>query len=267
MVFPCILQPKINGNRCVTDISLIDNDIKITMTSKEGNDITVPHIERALKELGAKILDRFNKTSIKLDGELYIHGMLLQDIKSCIVKPNLNTYGLTYQVFDLAIPNVTNIKRVQALSIIKKMMEEDVFSNSPIRIVPSTIVNNDTEVQHDTDVNINMGYEGSILRDPNGLYEFGKRPQCMVKLKRPTYKSFLIVDIISQEKDPNKGLFVCKTEDGLEFEVNPKGNDEFKVLVLATKDLFINKMLFCVFYEYTKDNKPFHIIYNRLEDV
>lgn len=267
MVFPCILQPKINGNRCVADISLIDNDIKITMTSKEGNDITVPHIERALKYLGEKILDRFNKTSIKLDGELYIHGMLLQDIKSCIVKPNLNTYGLTYQVFDLAIDNVTNIKRVQALSIIKKMMEDTVFDNSPIRIVPSTIVNNDTEVQHDTDVYINMGYEGSILRDPNGFYEFGKRPKCMVKLKRPTHKSFLIVDIISQEKDPNKGLFVCKTEDGLEFEVNPKGNDEFKVLLLATKDLFINKMLFCVFYEYTKDNKPFHIIYNRLEDV
>ena len=264
--FPCILQPKINGIRCIADISLLDDNINVVMTSKEGNEIKVPHIEAALKKLGKEIFTKFNKASIKLDGELYIHGMLLQDIKSCITKFNLNTYGITYQVFDLAIENNTNIKRVQALNMIKKLLSDDVFSNSPIYIVFSTIVNNDTEVQHDTDTYINMGYEGSILRDPNGLYEFGKRPKCMVKLKRPTYNSFLIVDIIPQEKDPNKGLFVCKTEEGLEFLVTPKGNDEFKILLLATKDLFINKMLYCTFYEYTKDNKPFHIIYNKVKN-
>lgn len=267
--FPCILQPKINGNRCIAHIDReIDTGIiYVNLTSKEGNPISkVPHIENALVKLGDIILTKFNKTSIKLDGELYIHGMLLQDIKSCITKPNLNTHGLTYQVFDLAVENNTNIKRVQALNIIKNLIPNDILNESPIRIVQSKIVKNDMEVQNDTDVFINMGYEGSILRDINGLYEFGKRPRCITKLKRPVTKSFLMIDVVSQKKDPNKGLFVCKTEDGLEFEVNPKGNDEYKMIVLATKDLFINKMLFCTFYEYTKDNKPFHIIYNTIEN-
>lgn len=121
-------------------------------------------------------------------------------------------------------------------------------------------------MQHDTDVFINMGYEGSIQRNLDGMYEFGKRPMCITKLKRVTENTYQIIDIIPQKKDPNKGLYVCQTDEGLEFEVTPKGTDEFKTLVLATKDLFIGKTLFCVFYEYTKDNKPFHIIFNKVQN-
>lgn len=266
--FPCIIQTKINGVRCFTVIKKeVDAGmIYISQTSREGEKIEIPHIISALQKVSSLILDKFNKTELILDGELYIHGMPLQDINSCIKKPNLNTYGLVYKIFDLAIENNTNIKRVQALSIIKKLFPDTLMETFPIHIVDSNIVNNDLEVQHDTDTFINMGYEGSILRNLDGMYEFGKRPSCITKLKRPTTSLFPVIDIISQEKDPNKGLFVCRTEDGLEFEVNPKGTDEYKMLVLSMKDLFINKMLQCTFYEYTKDNKPFHIIYNKIVD-
>ena len=264
--FPCILQPKINGVRCFAHIELDGNNIGVSLTSKDGEAYKIAHISIALSSLGELILEKFNKTSIILDGELYIHGMALQDINSCVKKPNLNTHGLVYKVFDLAIENNTNIKRVQALNIIKKLIPDDALNTSPIQIIESSIVQNDLEIQHDTDVFINMKYEGSIQRNLDGMYEFGKRPMCMTKLKRPTENTYQIMDVVPQKKDPNKGLYVCQTEDGLEFEVNPKGTDEFKTLVLATRDLFVGKMLFCVFYEYTKDNKPFHIIFNKVQN-
>jgi len=256
--FPCIAQPKINGVRCLSHITR--NLVK--QVSREGDEINIPHIVEELETLSNTILDLFGKEKIILDGELYIHKRKLQDINSCIKKPNLDTYSLTYEVFDIAIDNNINSKRIQALSLLRDKIENSVFKMNCIRIVPSIIIENDHQAQYETDIWINQGFEGAIFRDINGLYEFGKRPKCITKLKRCISEDFIIVDIISQTKDPSKGLFVCRTEEGLEFEVNPKGTDDFKVLLLATKETYINKFLTCTFYEYTKDNKPFHIIYN-----
>jgi len=266
--FPAILQPKINGGRCFTYIyrDNPDSAISIDMVSREGEDYTIPHIKSALVKMAKGVLDLFKKDSLILDGELYIHNMPLQDIMSCIKKPNLNTHGLVLKIFDIAIENNTNIKRIKALNHIKQTFlvvdDTDLRYTNPLEILPYHIINTDLEVQHYTDMYINLKFEGSIIRDLNGMYEFGKRPRCITKLKRPIVKEFLIVNIIAQKKDPNKGLFVCKTPNGLEFEVTPKGNDEYKVLLLSMKDLFVKKMLLCTFYEYTKDLKPFHIIHN-----
>ena len=79
-------------------------------------------------------------------------------------------------------------------------------------------------------------------------------------------EDFDIIDIIPQDVNPALGLFVCRTKEGLEFNVTPKGTEEYKTIILFQKELYIGKKLAATFYEYTEDGKPFHIIDSIVKD-
>jgi len=257
--FPCMAQPKINGVRAT--IKLVDG--KAIIKSKEGKQYKVSHIERYL-ENNPEIFN-LDYNEFILDGELYIHGELLQDIGSAINKANLNTPRIIFILFDLAIEDVTNLDR---WTIIKETIKPilDKTLSSPIQPITTYKVGNDEQAQIVTDKFIAQGYEGSIFRQFSGEYAFGKRPQDMTKLKRTISSEFKIIDVVSQDKDSTKGNFVCITREGLRFEVNPKGDDAFKKEVLRNRSSYIGKNLTCSFYEWTKDMKPFHILDNTVRD-
>lgn len=257
--FPCMGQPKINGVRAT--IQLIDNLPKLK--SKEGKVYNVAHIKDFLT-INNDILKEGDNTII-LDGELYIHNELLQDIGSAINKPNLNTPRIVYILFDIAIEDNTNMERWHYIRnyIMPKL---DIHLNCPIQIIQTVRINNDEDAQKFTDKCIANGYEGAIFRQFDGEYSFGGRPQAMTKLKRTISNEFAILDIVPQDKDDTKGNFICITKEGARFAVNPKGNDNYKREILYNRWEYIGKMLTCEFYEWTKDKKPFHIITNTIRD-
>jgi len=256
--FPCMAQPKINGVR---------NTVKYTdraiMKSKEGKEYNVSHINDFFN-MNPDIFD-YNGMELILDGELYIHKELLQNIGSAINKPNLNTPRVTFILFDIAIEGKTNVERWNIIKEhIKPKLENHL--NCPIEIIKTIQVTNDVVAQLATDMFITQGYEGTIFRQFTGHYAFGKRPQDMTKLKRTISSEFKIIHIEPQEKDDSKGNFVCITKTGLRFSVNPKGDDAFKREVLRNSSNYIGKMLTCSFYEWTAEGKPFHILDNTVRD-
>ena len=263
--FPCLIQPKLNGVRAT--ISL-DEFGKVQILSKEGLRYNIPHIED-LFELNKECFTFTNfesgeVTDIVFDGELYIHNEKLQVITSAVKKFNFNTPRVEFIAFDLAIPVLTNIQRIQLL---KQLLHFSTLTLEPtISYITTHKVGNDGFVQKYTDEYIKQGYEGSIMRNPNGLYAFGKRPMDMVKLKRVIDEEFTIVDIVPQDKNPSLGLYVCVTKEGREFKVTPRGDEDFKELLLLQKHLYLNKQLTCTFYEYTEDLIPFHVIDNLIRD-
>lgn len=257
--FPCMAQPKINGVRAT--IQLVDNTVIIK--SKEGNRYFINHIIDFLSLNNDIFL--YNGIELILDGELYIHGELLQDIGSAVTKFNLNTPRLKFVLFDIAVENIPNLDRWEIIkSHIKPKL--DIHIDCCIEIIKTTQIKSDAGAQAFTDVCIHKGYEGIILRSFDGYYAFGKRPQDMTKLKRLIDTEFKIIDIVPQEKDDSKGNFVCITKTGETFQVNPFGTDEFKRQVLTNKFNIIGKNLTCAFYEYTKEGKPFHIITSTIRD-
>lgn len=257
--FPCLIQPKINGIRCT--ISLNNNN-EVQILSKEGIKYSLPIIEQEFKNNISCF--NYNNTKIIFDGELYIHGQKLQTIASAVKSNNLYTPSVKFICFDLAIPNMANIDRIK---LMKELLQFKTFViESSIDYVSTFRVKNDFETQKYTDKFIEEGYEGSILRDDNATYQFGKRPMTMVKLKRTEDAEFTIVDIRPQSLNPHLGLYVCRTPEGKEFEVTPHGTEDFKRLLLFRKNQYIGKQLTCVFYEYTEDNIPFHIISNIIRD-
>ena len=256
--FPCMGQPKINGVRCT--IKYTD---KAVLKSKEGKEYFVAHINDFFN-MNPDIFE-YGDSELVLDGELYIHGELLQDIGSAINKPNLITPRVTFQLFDIAIEGYTNKERWDIIKEhIKPKLENHI--NCPIEIVSTVKINNDSQAQNFTDISIRQGYEGAIFRQVTGMYAFGKRPQDMTKLKRTISHEFKIIDVVPQEVDGSKGNFVCITPKGARVTVNPKGDDAFKRHVLRNRLEVIGKNLTCDFYEWTKDGLPFHILNNTIRD-
>lgn len=263
--FPCFGQPKINGVRC--NVYLEDDEVK--MKSKEGEVYIVEHIINWFSERKDLFWD-VNGDPIVYDGELYIHNEKLQYIRSAVVKPNLNTPSITYEVYDIAVPKHSNVVR---FAMVKHKLQEcldtttgDFKKDTPVKYVRTFKMINDTHVQNKTDEFIANGYEGIILRNMGAEYQFGKRTINMLKLKRLIDEEFQIIGIIPQDNNPELGLYVCMTSQGVEFNVTPTEDEDYKRLMIMMPHLFLNKNLTCSFYEYTDKEIPFHIVHNIVRD-
>ena len=257
--FPCYVQPKVNGVRAF--LKQVPNGIKIY--SKKGLEYKMPHIEEFF--LNNPILFDMYEEDVIYDGELYIEGALLQDISSATKVYTMESMSIKFHIFDIAIPDMNQKERFAKLysPASKHILTTP---DAPVTLVSTKVVQDDIRVQMLTDEYITQGYEGSICRDMKGMYEFGGRPKTITKLKRMMDEEFEIVDVVGSDKDPNIGLFVCVTKDGVEFKVNPKGTTEFKRQVMTNHSSFIGKQLTCWFYEYTEAGKPFHITNNVVRD-
>lgn len=251
--FPAIVQPKINGVRAI----LSCEEGKAILRSKEGLVYDVAHITNYIDN---KDVD----DDFALDGELYIHGELLQDIVSAVKKPNLNSGRLQFVAFDIPKEEMSNEKRISSLNALSDRF--NLVENSPIEVITSIEVTGDDEVQVLTDKYISLGFEGTIIREPKAMYGFGKRPSTITKLKRTISNEYVITDVIPQKKDPTLGQYVCVTPKGNKFEVNPAMSESDKRLLLINRTNVIGKRLQLDFYEYTDKGIPFHILNNLVRD-
>lgn len=254
--FPCIGQPKINGVRAT--IQLIDGKTKIL--SKEGKEYIIPQL---LDYFNAN-LSFFKNGTIVFDGELYIHGELLQDIASAVKKVSLMTQRVIFVLFDLAIPDILQMSRWEMVKEYRNNFNQNI--NCPIQVIRTFNINNDNDAQVFTDKCIDEGYEGAIFRNLNNKYAFGGRPTTITKLKRTISREFKIINIVAEEVDPTLGMYECITKEGKAFTVTAKGTKSFKKELLFTPLSYIGKNLSVTFYEWTKDMIPFHIVDNSIRD-
>lgn len=255
--FPCFIQPKINGVRAF--IYFTEEGIKVK--SKEGKSYNTLHHIEDFSNLNNDMFE-YEGQELIFDGELYIHGEALQDISSAVKAANINTPRVKFVLFDLAIEGYTTLQR---LTIIKNHIKPKLNENTPIESIKTFIVNKDFTTQMLTQKFIEEGYEGSILRSKEEEYQFGKRTKYMVKLKRLISHDFTIKGVIPQPKNKKLGMYVCSYK-GKTFKINPTQSEEYKALLLLNKGEYIGKKLQCSFYEWTNDNKPFHIIETTVRD-
>ena len=156
------LQPKLNGHRCMFKDG--------TLYSRGGKEIELPHIKAAITELGLD--NQF------LDGELYIHGVPLQQIGSLVKKPREESVALEYHVYDCPSDTEGFSTRYTEFSLYDGLWASDVIIE-----VDTIKVSNLTEVHELTDQWVSEGFEGSILRHGTDSYEFGKRSRKILKVK------------------------------------------------------------------------------------
>lgn len=124
-----------------------------------------------------------------------------------------------------------------------------------LMVVPHVLVDDPEELQAVVDSHLALGYEGTMIRDPHGVYKYGRstmKEGILLKLKVFEDDEAQVIGAVEQMHNENEatrdevgnvkrstakaglvgagklGAFQCRMEDGTEFEVGSGFDDEEK---------------------------------------
>jgi len=256
--FPAHWQPKLDGHRAI----VTKKDGEMVMYSRRGDLIkSMGHILRHLEDS----VDE----GMLLDGELYVHGEMLQNIGSLIRREQADSIKVEYHVYDMMM-DVTYMDRFDALCRVVKTSTP----SSPVKLVRAVHVDSMEEAIDLTDKAIDEGYEGGILRIPDDGYLAGYRSSHLLKIKKFDDSEYVITgvkegkDRIVNDTDLKVAVFVCETPEGLEFDCTAFGDQYEKDRIWHNREDYIGKVLTVKHSGYTKEKKPWHPVSLRIrEDI
>ena len=100
------------------------------------------------------------------------------------------------------------------------------------------------------------GYEGAIIHNIDGLYEFGFRSNDLIKLKSFMDSEYKIVGVVEATgRDEETAVFVCECEAG-QFNVKPMGTRELRADYFKNRKKLIGKMVTVKYQELSDDGIP-----------
>jgi len=246
--YPVLVQPKLNGVRCIAVWSQEDNSV--ILLSRGGQKYIVPQI--------AAILDPYlRNTVLQLDGELYKHGVPLQVIAGIVKLEDESQFKrkdiVEYHIYDLAMPSLSQVAR---LDILQHLVLS--ISNPFIHYVKTYQTDKEEHVQTFHNEFVANGYEGAIVRDMQAMYQFGFRDSCLLKVKEFFDEEF---EIIGGETDDvgsiDSFIFVLRNNvNELTFGARPTGTREDKAIWKANLASYIGKKATVRFQERTVDGLP-----------
>jgi len=255
IVWPAFASPKLDGNRLVVQTNL-NKCIYTTRTGKEfAGDFS--HLDEPIKE--------FIETVGIPDGEAYIHGLLLQDIVALTKKKRENSAEIEYWIFDIInteLPFDTRYQKIRSFFDTKNCL----INNQGFRIykniveVPNYEIKDEAELEQYHTNFIQLGFEGTMIRNKKGLYKPNYRSSDLLKKKDFLEEEFKIIGGKSAEgNDIGTVIFTCETPEGKPFDVRPKGTREQRKEWLENIDKLVNKVLTVRFQYYSKDKIPCHL--------
>ena len=261
---------KIDGVRC----SFYLKDGQVVSASRGGGDYdaSTSHIRNHPDMIK---LFEVNPNLI-LDGELYIHGRSLQYISGCArrEKEDPRNEGLEYYIYDIMDDTKTAQERWEYIMevVCYNLHITDFDPNAnweegqlKVRVVPQEEVAGWTNIQKLHDKYVSEGFEGIVIRDPDKPYNYGGRTNAMIKIKMYQDAEFEIVGY-SDGLRPEDMVFVCKTEEGKEFEAKPMGPRELKYEYLERMDELIGKMATVKFFYFSDDGRPLQPVLKCIRD-
>lgn len=186
--FPVAVSPKIDGVR-----ARVDNATVLGRSLKE-----IPNVQ-VLKLFGAPELQGF-------DGEITVGDPTAEDVfrktAGYCNRQDDSSAVPTLRVFDLwDQPCMTFDRRI---SEAEARAEE--FGHPAVLYVPTRIILSMNTLLAYEKEQLDLGWEGLILRDPRGLYKYGRstlREQGMMKLKRFTDGEFILRDVEEEMENTN----------------------------------------------------------------
>lgn len=161
--FPVIMSPKLDGIRCLK----IGGKVLSRSLKPIPNEFIRTELEKALPE-GA-------------DGEIMV-GDRFQDVTSGVMSQK-GEPDFTYWMFDL----VTKLEQEYVDRIYVMEGWAKVNEDPRIKIVPTAVAYNLQQLDEYEEAVLTLGYEGVMIRDPEGPYKCGRATEkqgWLLKLKR-----------------------------------------------------------------------------------
>ena len=237
------IQPKLDGVRCLAYLE----DGEVQLMSRGGKLYNVPHIAAELND----VLDGFTV----LDGELYIEGKSCQDITSYVKKYKTGSEKLVLRVFDVI--NIAKPSESFAMRLAYMNRWFDNFDPETVKQVETVYVEaSDLDAYHIKF--ISEGLEGTIIRLPDGVYEWGARSRNLLKWKSFEDDEFEVLTVRpGLGKLSKAGIFTCANDKTKAvFDVVMAGTIEQREDHLANKDNYIGKKLTVKYFGRTNDGLP-----------
>lgn len=232
------IQPKLDGIRCLGRAAGLKSRKRTEITS-------CPHILGALQALPPEII---------LDGEIYCHGMPIEQISGMVRRhyPHQLFHKLQYHVFDIYDLEKTQGERLA--------LAKDIVSslNGPVLFVDTKKVPYvRSELPEANKYFTDQGYEGSILRNPLGYYEPNKRSHFLQKYKDFKDGEFLVTGFVEGEGSARgTAIAVCQTKEGYPFKCALKMSDNNRRQIWQNQQRFIGQYLHVRFIRFTQTEKP-----------
>ena len=245
LVYPVTVQPKFDGLRC---LAYRTPDGDIMLQSRGGDPYELPHIKDELSG--------WMSEGTVLDGELYIHGMSLQNINKLVRKPRDESLGLYYCIYDVLDLDDTAkpwSKRMEWLYGAFRSVGQ-VHRLWP---VPNVTAYDESGVLELQKAFVSEGYEGAIVRAHEGQYRVGYRSPHLLKVKSWTDSEFPIIGYTNGKgKFENAAIFKCITPEGKTFEVTPMGTAEERLQMLRDAPGLVGKLLKVKYLGFTDEGAP-----------
>lgn len=239
--FPCYVQPKLDGTRCVG----IPQKGLFSRNKK-----AYPHLEHIRREMDSL------PSSIILDGELYSDELTFQEIVGLVKSETLKEgeeqkhLKIKFHVYDL----ICSLPYQERRTNINHLLRSKCFKS----IVPVlTEVCQDISMMKEKHAEyIAQGYEGIMLRNMEGMYR-GVRCADLQKYKEFFDKEYEVVGFQDgQGLESGCVLWVCQTESGARFSCRPRGSREDRQQLFIDGNSYIGKMLTIRYQEETDDGLP-----------
>lgn len=251
--FPCYVQPKLDGIRCM---AYLDNNGSVIMESRKG--VPLHFMDNIRTEIG-RILTA--TPHVCLDGELYTHDLpfevisgivRLKDTKKITNAQKEHIEKLKYCVYDCIDKNNLEAPFIDRYNLIRNAV-----ANPPVIQVLTQTINHPNVIEEKHNEYVALGYEGIMLRNVTSKYEIDKRSKDLQKFKKFKEEEFRITGFHEGSGD-DKGCVIweCITTNGKEFSVEPVGTREHRKKLFNRASTFITCFLTVKFFEYTKDGVP-----------
>lgn len=194
--FPLVAQPKIDGVRAL--------NIGGTFTGRSLKGFKNKFVTAQFSKLGLAGLDG------EVAAELETHPDLCRLTTSALGRIEGEPYVLWW-IFDYfgngfgSKPYVERIKEADRLVDQLKQLDERLWHH--MRLIPWSIVNNADELEVLETRYLAQGYEGVIVRDPNGVYKHGRstaREGGLLRIKRFVDFEFVIDEVVEGESNQNE---------------------------------------------------------------
>lgn len=166
---------------------------------------------------------------------------------------------LEYHVYDI-IDTTKKLKQSERSELLRDLRNHITNYTTSVRTIETTIVHNREEVQQLHDEYVSQGYEGLILRDGDGKYEFNQRSKSLLKVKEYQDEEFQIIGCGYDENKATIGesfYFVLKNnKNDLTFKSRPTGTSEMKEHWFNNISDYIGKKATVRFFARSNDGLP-----------
>ena len=237
-----LVQPKLDGHRALYKDGML--------YSRQGK--VLENMDHILAAIGMCDLKNHH-----LDGELYIHGMPLQEVSRLIKKWRPESILVEYHIYDIVGEGHYG-ERCGPLNELHHGLLDPV-----LQPVETIVVNNMKMVDEFHEKYRAQGYEGTMLRHGKTPYRDGKRCSGLLKIKQFHDAEFKVVGYeegkpyIKEDKTYQVPVWICETlPGGPRFNVTAHGNIQQKDEQWIYRDDYLREELTVRYHYLSEDGIP-----------